>query len=373
MVSFAKDPDVIFLPQFPFYFFIGFLNRFKLSSAASFSVPSSATTGPRSRPICHRFVPELKLLDEKLVLAARIGNSKVFYLKMKGKIKINISSCRFMAKLKENVLLNAFIALFLISTATAAGDSPFVITHKKASLTRLKSDFERVSLSIEIYNQGFSTAYDGSLVDHSWPQDAFDVISGNISQSWEKLDAGGVLSLSFELEAKRQGMFYDILTEIPPEKKFDWAKRLLAKYGSQTFVISIVALFVYLLVTPSKSSELVSYGCAAWCCIDGTLYKRMKKKEMKVNKKNERKHRHFRFKSNGRKHRHFRFKSNAMKHRHFRFKSNRKKHRHFRLKSNGRMYRTFVSSVNLFNKKVEKAGRMLRVTAQQIHACSCIG
>ncbi|KAE8718468.1 translocon-associated protein subunit beta isoform 2 [Hibiscus syriacus] len=184
-----------------------------------------------------------------------------------------------MAKLKANLLLNAFIALFLISTATAAGESPFIIAHKKASLTRLKSGAERVSVSIDIYNQGFSTAYDVSLVDHSWPQDAFDVISGNISQSWEKLDAGGVLSLSFELEAKRQGMFYgapavitfriptkaapqeaystsllplDILAEIPPEKKFDW--RLLAKYGSQISVISIVALFVYLLVTPSKSS-----------------------------------------------------------------------------------------------------------------------
>ncbi|KAK8619028.1 hypothetical protein V6N13_132997 [Hibiscus sabdariffa] len=180
-----------------------------------------------------------------------------------------------------NLLLKAFFSLFLISAATAAGDSPFIIAHKKASLTRLKSGAERVSVSIDIYNQGFSTAYDVSLVDHSWPQDAFDVISGNISQSWEKLDAGGVLSHSFELEAKRQGMFYgapavitfriptkaapqeaystsilplDILAEITPEKKFDLAKRLLAKYGSQISVISIVALFVYLMVTPSKSS-----------------------------------------------------------------------------------------------------------------------
>ncbi|KAE8680866.1 translocon-associated protein subunit beta isoform 2 [Hibiscus syriacus] len=180
-----------------------------------------------------------------------------------------------------NLRLKAFFALFLISAATAVGDSPFIIAHKKASLTRLKSGAERVSVSIDIYNQGFSTAYDVSLVDHSWLQDAFDVISGNISQSWEKLDAGGVLSHSFELESKRQGMFYgapavitfriptkaapqeaystsllplDILAEIPPEKKFDW--RLLAKYGSQISVISIVALFIYLMVTPSKSSSL---------------------------------------------------------------------------------------------------------------------
>lgn len=33
------------------------------------------------------------------------------------------------------------------------------------------------------------TAYDVSLTDDSWPQDKFDVISGNISQSWERLDA----------------------------------------------------------------------------------------------------------------------------------------------------------------------------------------
>ncbi|XP_038999776.1 translocon-associated protein subunit beta-like isoform X1 [Hibiscus syriacus] len=186
-----------------------------------------------------------------------------------------------MATLMANLLVKAFFALFLISATTAVGDSPFIIAHKKASLTRLKSGAERVSVSIDIYNQGFSTAYDVSLVDHSWPQDEFDVVSGNISQSWEKLDAGGILSHSFELEAKRQGMFYgapavitfriptkaapqeaystsilplDILAEIPPEKKFDWAKRLLAKYGSQISVISIVALFIYLMVTPSKSS-----------------------------------------------------------------------------------------------------------------------
>ncbi|KAK8556936.1 hypothetical protein V6N13_064923 [Hibiscus sabdariffa] len=184
-----------------------------------------------------------------------------------------------MAKLMENLLVKAIFALFFISAATAVGDSPFIIAHKKASLTRLKSGAERVSVSIDIYNQGFSTVYDVSLVDHSWPQDAFDVVSGNISQSWEKLDAGGVISHSFELEAKRQGMFYgapavitfriptkaapqeaystsvlplDILAEVPPEKKLDW--RLLAKYGSQISVISIVALFIYLMVTPSKSS-----------------------------------------------------------------------------------------------------------------------
>ncbi|KHG25019.1 Translocon-associated protein subunit beta [Gossypium arboreum] len=184
-----------------------------------------------------------------------------------------------MARLIRNSLMKALILIFFASVATATGDAPFIVAHKKASLTRLKSGSERVSVSIDIYNQGFSTAYDVSLLDDSWPQDMFDIVSGNTSRSWERLDAGGLLSHSFELEAKKQGMFYgapavitfriptkaalqeaystpilplDVLAERPPEKKFDW--RLLAKYGSQISVISIVVLFFYLILTPSKSS-----------------------------------------------------------------------------------------------------------------------
>lgn len=186
-----------------------------------------------------------------------------------------------MARLIRNSLMKALIVIFFASVATATSDAPFIVAHKKASLTRLKSGSERVSVSIDIYNQGFSTAYDMSLLDDSWPQDMFDIVSGNTSRSWERLDAGGLLSHSFELEAKKQGMFYgapavitfriptkaalqeaystpilplDVLAERPPEKKFDWAKRLLAKYGSQISVISIVVLFIYLILTPSKSS-----------------------------------------------------------------------------------------------------------------------
>ncbi|MBA0614404.1 hypothetical protein Godav_014704, partial [Gossypium davidsonii] len=123
-------------------------------------------------------------------------------------------------------------------------------------------------------------AYDLSLIDNSWPQDAFDIVNGNTSHSWQKLDAGGHLSHSFELEAKRKGMFHgapaviyfriptksvqqeaystpilplDILEERPPEKKFEW--RLMAKHGSQISVISIVVLFIYLIITPSKASK----------------------------------------------------------------------------------------------------------------------
>ncbi|OMO85498.1 Translocon-associated protein subunit beta [Corchorus capsularis] len=186
-----------------------------------------------------------------------------------------------MARLFGTPLIKALISFLLISAATATGDAPFILAHKKASLTRLKSGVERVSVSIDIYNQGFSTAYDVNVVDDYWPQDVFDVVSGNTSQTWERLDAGALVSHSFELEAKKQGMFYgapavitfriptkaalqqaystpilplDVLAERPPEKKFEWAKRLLAKYGSQISVVSIVGLFIYLIVTPSKSS-----------------------------------------------------------------------------------------------------------------------
>ncbi|KAL6325188.1 hypothetical protein AAG906_023033 [Vitis piasezkii] len=177
-------------------------------------------------------------------------------------------------------LISVVVALILVSSTLGSSDVPFIVAHKKASLTRLKSGAERVSVSIDIYNQGSTTAYDVSLTDDSWSQDVFNVVSGNTSTSWERLDAGGLLSHAFELESKVEGMFYgapavitfripttaalqeaystpilplDILAVRPPEKKFEWAKRLLAKYGSQISVISIVSVFVYLVASPSKS------------------------------------------------------------------------------------------------------------------------
>ncbi|OIW17045.1 hypothetical protein TanjilG_05708 [Lupinus angustifolius] len=124
----------------------------------------------------------------------------------------------------------------------------------------------------------YLTAYDISLADDGWPNDAFNVISDSTSKSWEKLDSGGILSHTFELEVKTKGEFsskpavvkfriptkaslqeaystpilpLDILADRPPEKKFGW--RLLAKYGSLISVISIMVLFVQLVASPSKS------------------------------------------------------------------------------------------------------------------------
>ncbi|KAH8483935.1 hypothetical protein H0E87_028379 [Populus deltoides] len=178
------------------------------------------------------------------------------------------------------ILFSLLLSLLLVSSSLASSDVPFIVAHKKATPRSLKSGAERVSVSIDIYNQGSSTAYDITLTDDHWPKDIFDVVSGNTSQSWDRLDAGGLLSHAFELEGKVKGMFHgspavitfriptkaalqeaystpilplDVLAEKPPVQKLELAKKLLAKYGSLISVISIVVLFIYLLVTPSKS------------------------------------------------------------------------------------------------------------------------
>ncbi|VFQ87084.1 unnamed protein product [Cuscuta campestris] len=180
--------------------------------------------------------------------------------------------------------LPAFLLFFFFFSASwttiSSSEGPFIVAHKKATSTRLKSGTERVTVTIDIYNQGSATAYDLSLSDGSWPEDVFDIVAGNTSMSWERLDVGGSLSHSFELEAKTKTLFYgapaiitfriptkaalqeaystpivplDLLAERPPERKFDLAKRLLAKYGQLASVITIVAVFVYLVSTPSRS------------------------------------------------------------------------------------------------------------------------
>ncbi|CAK9183698.1 unnamed protein product [Ilex paraguariensis] len=187
-----------------------------------------------------------------------------------------------MATMITGWLILALLALLSLSASTVASlDAPFIVAHKKTALNRLKSGAERISVFMDIYNQGSATAYDVSLTDDSWSQDLFEVIAGNTSMSWERLDVGALLSHSFELESKVKTQFYgapavitfrvptkaapqdaystpilplDILAERLPEKKFDWAKRLLMKFGPLISVISIVVLFVYLVASPSKSS-----------------------------------------------------------------------------------------------------------------------
>nr|XP_043606887.1 translocon-associated protein subunit beta-like [Erigeron canadensis] len=184
--------------------------------------------------------------------------------------------------MKMNSILSLLTILFLVSSSsvTASSDSPFIVAHKKATLNRLKSGSEKVSVSIDIYNQGSATAYDVSLTDDGWSSEIFKVISGNTSTSWERLDVGAAVSHSFELESNMKTVFYsspavvtfrvptkaalqeaystpllplEILSDKPKESALHLVKRLLAKYGSLVSVITIVVLFVYLVATPSKS------------------------------------------------------------------------------------------------------------------------
>ncbi|XAR58314.1 hypothetical protein NMG60_11026762 [Bertholletia excelsa] len=167
--------------------------------------------------------------------------------------------------------ISVLMALLLAPSLLASSDAPFIIAHKKASLTRLKSGAERVSVSIDVYNQGSATAYDVSLVDDSWSKDIFEIVSGNTSMSWERLDVGALVSHAFELEAKVQTAFYgapavitfriptkaalqeaystpilplDILADRPPVKKFE-----LVKGVGKVWVLDLCDLhcdFVYL-------------------------------------------------------------------------------------------------------------------------------
>ncbi|CAD5180763.1 unnamed protein product [Musa acuminata subsp. malaccensis] len=188
-----------------------------------------------------------------------------------------------MARPRSGAFLLYLLAALLVAAlpaVMASSDAPFMVAHKKVSLTRLKSGVERVSVSIDLYNEGLSTAYDVSMNDDSWSQDMFDLVSGSSSKTWERLDAGSSASHSFVLESKAKGMFHgspavikfriptkaalqeaystpiqpiDVLADKPPEKKFEW--RLLAKYGSLVSVLTLVGLFVYVIATPSKSSK----------------------------------------------------------------------------------------------------------------------
>ncbi|KAJ0988763.1 hypothetical protein J5N97_007119 [Dioscorea zingiberensis] len=183
-----------------------------------------------------------------------------------------------MARRRSMAMIPLLVALLVVSLAMASSDAPFMVAHKKVELNRLKSGAERVSVSIDIYNQGSATAYDVSLNDDTWPQDTFELISGTTLKTWDRLDAGSTVSHSFVLESKVKETFHgspaiikfrvptratlqeaystpilplDILAERPPEKKFEW--RLLAKYGSLVSVLLLVGTFVYVIASPSKS------------------------------------------------------------------------------------------------------------------------
>ncbi|MCD7460053.1 SWI/SNF and RSC complex subunit Ssr2 [Datura stramonium] len=118
-------------------------------------------------------------------------------------------------------------ALIVVSSLTAAAETPFVVAHKKASFLKLKSSPERVSVSIDVYNHGSVALYDVSLADDSWSPEIFDFVAGNTSMSWEKIDAGSQVSHSFELESKVKTTYYSapavITYRIPAKSKLQEA------------------------------------------------------------------------------------------------------------------------------------------------------
>ncbi|KAG0465516.1 hypothetical protein HPP92_019680 [Vanilla planifolia] len=195
-----------------------------------------------------------------------------------------------MAKSKPAVVILLVLAAgMFVLTAIASSDVPFMVADKKVVLSRLKSGAERLTVSIDVFNEGSVTAYDVSLVDDSWPQDKFDIVSGSTSKTWERLDAGTSASHVFVLESKVKGIFHgspavirfrlpskaalqeaystpiqplDILADKLPEMKLEWrsiqTKRFLAKFGSQISVLLLLLLFVYVVVNPAKSNAAKS-------------------------------------------------------------------------------------------------------------------
>nr|ACF84177.1 unknown [Zea mays] len=103
----------------------------------------------------------------------------------------------------------ALVALLVLGLAAAASaaDAPFVVAHKKISLSRPKPGVERVAVSLDLYNQGSATAYDVSINDDSWPTEVFELVTGEKSKTLERLDPGATASHTYVLETKTQGRF----------------------------------------------------------------------------------------------------------------------------------------------------------------------
>ncbi|KAL3512530.1 hypothetical protein ACH5RR_025247 [Cinchona calisaya] len=133
----------------------------------------------------------------------------------------------------------SLLAALSVTSVFALSGSPFILAHKKALLTKLKSGSERVSVTIDIYNRGLSTAYDISLTDDTWSLDVFDVVTGNTSKSWKTLDGGGHVSHSFELESKVKTVYYSapalIKFRVPTKSK------LLEAYSNPILALEILA------------------------------------------------------------------------------------------------------------------------------------
>ncbi|MCO5576810.1 hypothetical protein L7F22_030630 [Adiantum nelumboides] len=180
-----------------------------------------------------------------------------------------------------DLLLRALglLLLLLFYPFASATDEAFLLVHKRASISKLKTG-EHLTVSISLHNVGFSTAYDVTLNDDTWPIEKFNLVDGNSSNSWDKLEAGKSLIHVFVLESREKGLFYgspavvkyrvtgksalqeafstpiqelDLLSEKSSEQKFLWVNGFAVKYGPLMSVLSVISIFTYLLITPSKS------------------------------------------------------------------------------------------------------------------------
>jgi translocon-associated protein subunit beta len=93
-----------------------------------------------------------------------------------------------MAMAPRSLALLCALLLAAFSTSFAASDAPFLVAHKKVALTRPKPGLERLAVSLDLYNQGSATAYDVTINDDSWPKEAFELVSGEVSKTLERLD-----------------------------------------------------------------------------------------------------------------------------------------------------------------------------------------
>ncbi|XP_024539812.1 translocon-associated protein subunit beta [Selaginella moellendorffii] len=180
-------------------------------------------------------------------------------------------------------LVFAFVALLgAVGALADAGSGAFLLLHKEVQIKRLKPGSERITVSLVVHNAGSTTAYDVSLIDDSWPSSYFNVVSGDTSTAWEKLEVGKSLQHSFVLEPKTKGSFQaapavvkyrvaaksalqeawstplpplDTLSDKPSGIKYDFIKNIALKYGPLVSVLSIVGIFVYLMVAPSSSKK----------------------------------------------------------------------------------------------------------------------
>ncbi|XP_073060068.1 uncharacterized protein [Primulina eburnea] len=143
---------------------------------------------------------------------------------------------------------------FTFSESAAA--APFIVAHKRVSQKKLSQNMERVSVSIDIYNSGSDTAYDVTLTDDSWAQEVFDIVTGNTSKSWERLDTGALVSHSFELLSSVKTVYYGapalITYRIPTKSKLQEAYstpilplKILSEEASETKINLVSFFYLY--------------------------------------------------------------------------------------------------------------------------------